>query len=115
MNLEEQLSAVLNDPEAMSKISSIISALGSGEGAPAAAETQQAQPQQVKPQQNHSQQSAQPVGGFNIPDISGDNRTKLLMALKPFLSEKRAPYVDGAVAILKMMQLGKLGRDIKLF
>lgn len=90
MNLEEQLSAVLSDPEAMSKISAIAGSLGL---------SAQAQPEQT----------AQPASSVpSLPDLSGDNRTKLLMALKPFLSTKRAGYVDGAVAILRMMQLGKL-------
>lgn len=97
MNLEEQIASVLNDPEAMNKLSSIVNSLGG----------------QAPREENHPA----PVGnsGINLPDISSDNRTKLLMAIKPFLSEKRAPYVDGAVTILKMMQLGKLGKDLKLF
>lgn len=106
MNIEEQLSAVLNDPEAMNKISSIIGALGGG-----AAQNGQS----VPAQQPAAPQPVQNSGGLQLPDVSGDNRTKLLMAIKPFLSEKRAPYVDGAVTILKMMQLGKLGKDLKLF
>ena len=44
-----------------------------------------------------------------------DDRTRLLMAIKPFLSEKRAPYMDSAVTILKMASMGKLGKDLKLF
>ena len=96
MNLEEQLSAVLSDPEAMNKISSIMGALG----APSQDQSQSQQPQPA-PQ-------LPSLSGLKLPDMAGDNRTKLLMALKPFLSQKRAPYVDGAVALLGMMQLGKL-------
>ena len=122
MNFEEQLSSVLNNPEAMSKISSIIGALGGGDQAPPAAQST-SQPMQSAPQpmQQAASQApaAQPglqgLGNLNLPDLSGDNRTRLLMAVKPFLSEKRAPYVDGAVALLRMMQLGKLGKDMKLF
>lgn len=101
MNLEEQISAVLNDPEAMSKLSSIVGALGAG--------------QKTEEQATVPALPSNPLGNIKLPDMSGDNRTKLLMAVKPFLSEKRAPYVDGAVAILRMMQLGKLGKDFKLF
>lgn len=100
----------MSNPEAMSKISSIIGALGGG----ATQETPQQQPL-PQPQPSQPQQQTPPVPNFNLPDLSGDNRTKLLMAVKPFLSEKRAPYVDGAVALLRMMQLGKLGKDMKLF
>ena len=104
----------MNDPEAMSKISSIIGALGGG----ATQETPQQQPSQqpmAQPQFSQPQQQSPSLPNLNLPDLSGDNRTKLLMAVKPFLSEKRAPYVDGAVALLRMMQLGKLGKDMKLF
>lgn len=104
----------MNDPEAMSKISSIIGALGGG----ATQETPQQQPSQqpmAQPQFSQPQQQMPSLPNLNLPDLSGDNRTKLLMAVKPFLSEKRAPYVDGAVALLRMMQLGKLGKDMKLF
>ena len=115
MNLEEQISSVLNDPEAMSKISSIIGALGGNAPAPqqsSSAVQPVPSPQNTAPAAPAALPSLQ---GLNLPDLSGDNRTKLLMAIKPFLSEKRAPYVDGAVAILRMMQLGKLGKDMKLF
>ena len=105
----------MSNPEAMSKISSIIGALGGG----ATQETPQQQPPQQQsmpqPQPIQPQQQMPSLPNLNLPDLSGDNRTKLLMAVKPFLSEKRAPYVDGAVALLRMMQLGKLGKDMKLF
>ena len=94
MNLEEQLSKVLSDPEAMSKISSIAGSLGL-----------------QTPQQAPSSAPVQSPGaaqGFQFPDMGGDDRAKLLMSLKPFLSAKRAPYVDGAVAMLSIMKLGNL-------
>ncbi|MBR5535492.1 MAG: hypothetical protein IKU60_02455 [Clostridia bacterium] len=47
-----------------------------------------------------------------MPD---DERTRLLLALKPFLSEKRAPYMDSAVNILRLASMGKIGKDLKLF
>ncbi len=111
MNLEEQLSAVLNNPEAMSKISSVLGALGGGAA-------QDSPRQDVQPQQQAQNlpANASPNDFLkNLPDLGGDNRARLLMAIKPFLSEKRAPYVDGAVALLRMMQLGKTGKDLKLF
>lgn len=43
-----------------------------------------------------------------------DDRTRLLLALKPFLSEKRAPYMDSAINILKLVSIGKIGKDLKL-
>ncbi len=97
MNLEDQISAVLNDPEAMSKISSIAASLGMGG--------------QEKPEPGAS---GSPPSGMPSPLPSqGDDRTKLLMALKPFLSEKRAKYVDGAVTVMRIVQLGKLGGSLE--
>ena len=96
MNLEEQISAVLNDPEAMNKISSIAGALG------------MQPPVQEQPSAPPQPSALPDLSGLRLPDMGGDNRAKLLMALKPFLSSKRAPYVDGAIALLGMMQLGKL-------
>lgn len=54
-----------------------------------------------------------------MPNLSAlmpdDERTRLLLALKPFLSEKRAPYMDSAVNILRLASMGKIGKDLKLF
>lgn len=47
--------------------------------------------------------------------LPSDDRVRLLLAIKPFLSEKRAPYMDSAVNILKLASLGKIGKDLKLF
>lgn len=44
-----------------------------------------------------------------------DDRTRLLLALKPFLSPKRAPYMDSAINILRFASIGKIGKDLKLF
>lgn len=47
--------------------------------------------------------------------IAEDDRTRLLKAIKPFLSEKRAPYMDSAINILRLASIGKIGKDLKLF
>lgn len=44
-----------------------------------------------------------------------DDRTRLLLAIKPFLSEKRAPYMDSAINILRLASIGKIGKDLNLF
>lgn len=93
---EQQIKNALSDPELMSKVSGILSSLGTGgaqnggNGEPSG----QSLPAQIMPQ---------------------DDRTRLLLALKPFLSEKRAPYMDSAVNILKLVSIGKVGKDLKLF
>lgn len=97
-NLEETLKSALNDPDIMSKVSSVLSGLGQGQSG------------------TSSPQTAQPPSLSNLSSlVPSDDRTKLLLALKPFLSEKRAPYMDSAVNILKLVSIGKIGKDLKLF
>lgn len=44
-----------------------------------------------------------------------DNRSKLLMAIKPFLSEERRPHVDSAIKLLKIASLLRLAGELDLF
>ena len=101
MDLEQEISKALADPDIMSKVSGILSSI------------------------NNKEESAPPA---TVPDLGGlgsimgalksaptDDRTRLLLAIKPFLSEKRAPYMDSAVTILKLAAVGKLGKDLNLF
>lgn len=51
-----------------------------------------------------------------IPNLTSlmpdDDRTRLLRAIKPFLSEKRAPYMDSAINILRFASIGKISKDL---
>lgn len=102
MDIEQELSKALADPDLMQKVQGVLSSLNSGE-------------------EKHSEQPEQKTGGSitgllsNLGGAVNDDRTRLLMALKPFLSEKRAPYMDSAVTMLKLASVGKLGKDLKLF
>ena len=96
MDFEQEISKALSDPDIMSKVQGIVSSLS----------------------ENGDD------GETKLPDMSmlsaitksgGDDRTRLLLALKPVLSEKRAPYMDSAVMILRLAAMGKLGKDMKLF
>lgn len=102
-NFEEQIKSALADPDIMNKVSSVLSSLGQTNSSPEA----------------QSAPSAQSAPAMQLPNLSSlvpnDDRTRLLLALKPFLSEKRAPYMDSAVNILKLVSVGKLGKDLKLF
>lgn len=103
MELEKEISKALADPDIMNKVSSVLASLGGSD---------------------HNKEETSPA----MPDLGGignimgalrsapsDDRTRLLYALKPFLSEKRAPYMDSAVTILKLASIGKLGKDLNLF
>lgn len=99
MDLQQELSKALSDPDIMNKVSSVLSSLGSGENN---------SPDAQAPEST-------PSAPFSLPKIPQDDRTRLLMAIKPFLSEKRAPYMDTAVTILGLLKMGKLGKDLNLF
>ena len=101
MDIGEQLSKALSDPEIMNKVSGVLASLGNDE------KTENA------PEINLGD-NANAVLGALSKNIS-DDRTNLLLALKPFLSEKRAPYMDSALTIMKLVKMGKIGKDLKLF
>ncbi len=104
MDLEQEISKALADPDIMNKVSDVLSSLGNGSDAN---------------KENNSSEQSQEKGIANVLGNLGgmvtDDRTRLLMAIKPFLSQKRAPYMDSAVTILKLASMGKLGKDLKLF
>lgn len=53
-----------------------------------------------------------------MSQLSGDNqdeRSALLFALKPFLSEERRPQIDKAVKLLKLSSLAKTAQELDLF
>ncbi|MBR1970085.1 MAG: hypothetical protein IKA17_06990 [Clostridia bacterium] len=101
MDIAEEVSKALSDPDIMNKVSSVLASLGGEE------KTQNA------PEMNLGD-NANAVLGALSKNIN-DDRTNLLLALKPFLSEKRAPYMDSALTIMKLVKMGKIGKDLKLF
>ena len=55
-------------------------------------------------------------GMMNALNGAGDDdRSRLLMAIKPFLSEDRRPRVDSAIKLLKIASLLKLAGELDLF
>ncbi len=97
MDFEQEISKALADPEIMSKVQGIVSSLSEGE---------------------NKESSEVKLPNNMLSALSGagnDDRTRLLLAIKPFLSEKRAPYMDSAVTILRFASMGKLGKDLNLF
>ncbi len=101
MDIAEELSKALSDPEIMNKVSGVLASLGGEEKTENTAEL-------------NLGDNANAVLGALSKNIN-DDRTNLLLALKPFLSEKRAPYMDSALTIMKLVKMGKIGKDLKLF
>lgn len=104
MDFEQEISKALQDPDIMNKVQGVLSSLGNKE------EKGGEKSSEEKPVPALSQNMLSSLGG-----MVNDDRTRLLMAIKPFLSEKRAPYMDSALTILRFASMGKLGKDLKLF
>lgn len=102
MDFEKEISKALSDPEIMNKVQGVLSSLNNNE------EKGEEEAPKESPKLPANMLSS--LGG-----MVNDDRTRLLMAIKPFLSEKRAPYMDSALTILKFASMGKLGKDLKLF
>lgn len=90
-DLTEKLSALLSDPSGMEKIKNMAqSLLGSGE----------------PEEENSSPDIAKLLPIISKFSAAGDdNRVRLLMALKPYLSKERQARADKAVKILKAASL----------
>lgn len=111
-NLEDKLSGILSDPEAVSKLKSLGQALGldTSGGLPSG---QKPQPQQNLsfPFMGQSQNSDEMLGTIMrlaplLSDMGRDDETAcLLNALKPFLSEPRQRRLEQAGKMLKVMRL----------
>ena len=104
---EEMIQNILSDPETMEKIGSLLSGI-SGE------------------RENESKNEGLPMlenpemilkMGKILQKMSGeeDNNTRLIMALKPYLSERRAESADKAIKMLKLSKMTSLLGDVKLF
>ena len=102
-DLSEMLAGILNDPESMERVRKMAEGFLGGEEA-----------QEPK--------TASPLGDiadmFELEDLGkivniitklksaeNDNRTQLLTALKPHLSEPRREKVDTAIKILKVLEI----------
>lgn len=109
MDISEQISSLLNSPEGMDKLRSAAASLLGG---------QHTEPD-VQKEQSAPPGHGLPEGIFdNIGNISSvmkvmsllqnkkeDDRVRLLLALKPHLSNERAQRVDRAVSLLKIASI----------
>lgn len=111
-----KISELLSDPKGMEKIKSMASALFSDNGAE---DTPQTSADRREEPQDNSGNSL--LGGLSLPDgfdpmklmnmfsllknNKRDDRSELLMALKPHLSAERQERVDKAVKLLKVISL----------
>ena len=115
-DLTQKITSILNDPDSLETIKSIADSL-MGDGGSNAPKTQDTSPDlsqlfgSVTPDQ---------MGGIMrvmsaLNSKGNDNRTALLLALKPHLSEPRRERVDKAVKLLKIASVMPLVTESGIF
>jgi hypothetical protein len=109
-NIQDTISKIMSDPEALSQVQSLGKMLGIGNSS--SKETQQPPPPKEEP----------PIPTDMMGKISGlmplfqqlrqeDDTTRLLNALRPFLSEEKRQKLDSAKKLLQFMKLIPLLRE----
>ncbi len=102
-NTQDALSALLSNPEALSRAMDIAKTFMAS-SPPQNPPSQPTEPAGAPP-------PTEPVGAPpptpkpSMPSQPQDDNTRLLLALKPFLSDKRSEKVGAVLALMRAMQL----------
>lgn len=97
-DLNDKLSKILNDPDSMEKVRMMAeSILGEEEG-----ETQE---DPISETGLDPSTLTKIAGIMKRLNTGGDNRTALLMSLRPLVSERRQKRVDTAIKLLRLIDL----------
>ena len=98
-DLSEKLNAVLNDPERLKGMMSVISSLTDRMNAEQGAE--------------HTQESTDVLQTLSIPEVlpKSDKRGELLRALKPFLSDDKRERIDKILRIMTLAGIAGIFND----
>ena len=106
-DLSEKLSGILSDPDAMRDIAALASQLGVD-----------ASGLHKEPEPKPADDTAAMLTGL-MPVLGSmkqdDDTTRLLDAMRPFLSEERQQKLDKAKRLIKVMKLMPLIKDLPLF
>lgn len=109
-DIKSKLSEILNDSEALNNLSQMAETLFSGENS---SEGDSSSPPQGFPDM---EQLGNIMAIMSKLNGSQDNdRTRLINALKPYLSEKRQAKADNAIKLLKIMELWPLIKESGMF
>ncbi len=107
-DLSQKIGEILSDPSMMEQIKSLGSMLGMDQQKPPQAQVQQSIQPQTNPLMNMSPDMMNMIMRF-APLMSSMNEendsTRLLNALRPFLSEKRRSRIDGSIRLLSFMKM----------
>lgn len=120
-DLNQKISEVLSDPESMKQLTELATMLGAQPGV----HNEEPSPKPPMPDLS-ALGSLGSLGGSDLgmltrlmPMLSSvsrqDDTTRLLSAIRPFLSEERKLKLDEANKLLRMMKLLPLLKDFKLF
>lgn len=108
-DLSEKLSGILSDPEAMKEIAQLATQLGVD--APGVHKPSE-------PKKPETSDALSMVSGL-MPLMGSlrqeDDTTRLLDAIRPFLSDERREKLDKAKKMLRMMKLMPMLRELNLF
>ncbi|MBQ3264727.1 MAG: hypothetical protein IJH07_03025 [Ruminococcus sp.] len=138
-DLSEKLGAILSDPEAMQEIAALASQLGvDAPGLHSEANRTNTRPPEQKGQNTSADlqgllnmlgtnsSAPQKPSGDTVTQLMAlapmlgslkqdDDTTRLLDAMRPFLSEERKVKLDKAKRLIKVMKLMPLLKDLPLF
>lgn len=112
-DLNAKISEVLSDPESMKQLSQLASMLGSEPGLHSDAEKPSTEPPSIPGTESLAMMTrlAPMLGSIGAED----DTTRLLSAIRPFLSDDRRKKLDEASKLLRMMKLLPLLRNFNLF
>ena len=109
MEFDEKLNEILNDPKAMENIKQVAASMFGNEQNSA---VRNAEPPQNNGGENDGMslfENVDPAALFSVMKAfnsnEGDDRSRLLLALKPYLSESRRGRVDSAIKLLRIIKI----------
>lgn len=112
-DLQSKLAGILNDPESMERVRQMAENLFSSEEKESVDNETTTKPSSDMPSGDEIKMIMTLMSKFK--GQSDDERTHLLSALKPYLSEKRQKKTDNAIKILKLLEILPLLKDSGLF
>ena len=111
--IAERLSAILSDPEGLQQIKNMAAGLFGGNMTPSESEPKPAT--EESPFGDIDIASLARIAGMFKSKSEDNEKTRLLLALKPHLSSARQKKVDTAVKILKLLDLAPMLNELGLF
>ena len=109
-DIKSKLSEILDNPESLEQLSQMAEALFSGDNS---SNSDSSPPPQGFPDMEQLGNIMAIMSKLN--GSQDNNRTRLINALKPYLSEKRQAKADNAIKLLKIMELWPLIKESGIF